>query len=302
MRGLLNAGHRRGGQALRCEGESNEVRAFNVFAPAVICGIGTLPGTLHDRSIVIRLERAKPGELRERFDSRHVENETELCRKLVRFVADNTARIEACDPKLPDGAFNRLADNWRPLFAIAEIAGGDWPQRVADAFGKLTNGDDTNAQGIGPALLADIANTFAAAGADKLPSAEIVEALAKIEGREWAEWGRARKPISANQLAKLLRRFNVSPRTIKLPNGSTAKGYHREMFNEAFDRYLPKSPVPKRNPVTMPENIGDFAFSETSPAKDGLRIENDDIPNKNAEGDAVTVEKAGKPESEALLL
>ena len=35
-----------------------------------------------------------------------------------------------------------------------------------------------------------------------------------------------------NQLAKLLRRFNVSPRTIKLPNGSTAKGYHREMFNE----------------------------------------------------------------------
>ena len=52
----------------------------------------------------------------------------------------------------------------------------------------------------------------------------------------------------------------------------------------------------------MPENIGDFAFSETSPAKDGLRIQNDDIPNKNAEGDAVTVEKAGKPESEALLL
>ena len=86
LRGLLNAGHRRGGQALRCEGESNEVRAFNVFAPAVLCGIGALPGTLHDRSIVIRLERAKPGELRERFDSRHVEQETELCRKLARLV------------------------------------------------------------------------------------------------------------------------------------------------------------------------------------------------------------------------
>jgi len=34
LRGLLNAGHRRGGQALRCEGEGNEVRAFAVFAPA----------------------------------------------------------------------------------------------------------------------------------------------------------------------------------------------------------------------------------------------------------------------------
>ena len=86
LRGLLNSGHRRGGQAFRCVGDSNEVRGFQVFAPAVLCGIGTLPGTLHDRSIVIRLERAKPGELRERFDSRRVDCEKELCRKLARFV------------------------------------------------------------------------------------------------------------------------------------------------------------------------------------------------------------------------
>jgi hypothetical protein len=39
---------------------------------------------------------------------------------------------------LPPTAHNRLGDNWRPLFAIAEIAGGDWPQLVADAFTKLT--------------------------------------------------------------------------------------------------------------------------------------------------------------------
>ena len=74
------------------------------------------------------------------------------------------------------------------------------------------------------------------------------------------------------------------------------------MFNEAFERYLPQSPFPNRNPVTMPENIGDLAFSETSPAKEGLRIENAETANKDAEGDAVTVQKAGKPESEALLL
>ena len=134
LRGLLNAGHRRGGCALRCDGESNEVRAFNVYAPAVLCGIGALPGTLHDRSIVIRLERAKPGELRARFDSRHVESEAELCRKLARFIADNIVALESSDPKLPNGVFNRLADNWRPLFAIAEIAGGDWPERCAAAF------------------------------------------------------------------------------------------------------------------------------------------------------------------------
>jgi hypothetical protein len=82
---LLNSGHRRGGQAWRCEGDNNEVRGFNVFAPIALCGIRSLPGTLYDRSIIIRLERARPDELRARFDSRHVEKETELCRKLARF-------------------------------------------------------------------------------------------------------------------------------------------------------------------------------------------------------------------------
>lgn len=113
LRGMLNAGHRRGGQALRCEGETNEVRAFNVFAPVVLCGIGALPGTLHDRSIVIRLERAKPGELSKRFDSRRVESEKELCRKLARFVADNGLVAEEVEKVNPDLVVHD--DNGKPF-------------------------------------------------------------------------------------------------------------------------------------------------------------------------------------------
>src|SRR4029453_9603697 len=72
LRGLLNAGHKRGAKAYRCEGENNAVRSFAAFAPAALAGIGILPGTLHDRSIVIRLTRAKPGEVAARFDSRRM--------------------------------------------------------------------------------------------------------------------------------------------------------------------------------------------------------------------------------------
>src|SRR5947209_3979201 len=36
LRGLLNAGHKRGACAYRCEGQSNAVRAFKAFAPAVL--------------------------------------------------------------------------------------------------------------------------------------------------------------------------------------------------------------------------------------------------------------------------
>src|SRR6266542_2747943 len=63
LRGLLNAGHKRGACAYRCEGDNNAVRAFKAFAPAALAGIGLLPGTLADRSIPIPLVRAKPGEI-----------------------------------------------------------------------------------------------------------------------------------------------------------------------------------------------------------------------------------------------
>ncbi len=236
LRGLLNSGHRQGGQAFRCVGDSNEVRGFQVFAPAVLCGIGTLPGTLHDRSIVIRLERAKPGELRERFDSRRVDHEKELCRKLARFVADNAARLEACDPVLPSGAFNRLADNWRPLFAIAEIAGGDWPQRAAVAFSKLNSQDDADAQGLGMMLLADVRQAFDENRAEKMFSKTLVETLCAMSDRQWPEAHRG-KPITETWLARRLRSFGISSRTLRIGD-FRAKGYELADFKEAFERYL----------------------------------------------------------------
>jgi hypothetical protein len=139
LRGLLNAGHRRGGIVLRCVGDNHEVRAFKACTPVVLCGIGELPGTLADRSITIRMERAKPGELSARFDPRYTETEQQLYRKLARWCADNRERLQRSDPVLPDGVFNRLADNWRPLFAIAEVAAWGWPKRCAEAFVKLTS-------------------------------------------------------------------------------------------------------------------------------------------------------------------
>jgi hypothetical protein len=178
----------------------------------------------------------------ERSIGRRVELETDLCRKLARFMADNAAQLESSDPKLPDGAFNRIADNWRPLFAIAEIAGGDWPQRVAAAFFKLTNTDDMDAQGIGTTLLADIQQIFENAGVDKLPSATLCNSLAEIEGRDWAEWRRTRKPISTHQLARLLRGFQVSPRPIRFWRRNPAR-----LFTCRLHRCV--CPLFARNPV-----------------------------------------------------
>ncbi|MGC8990000.1 MAG: DUF3631 domain-containing protein, partial [Verrucomicrobiia bacterium] len=172
---LLNSGHRRGGQALRCEGDDHEVRAFGVFAPAVLCGIGNLPGTLADRSICIRLERAAKHEVRCRFDSRRTGPLQELARKFARWCMENRDRLAGSDPVLPESCFGRLADNWRPLFAIAEVAGGDWPCRAAAAFAALSEQQDENS--IGETLLADIKAIFGESKVDRMSSTDLVERL-----------------------------------------------------------------------------------------------------------------------------
>jgi len=251
LRGLFNAGHRRGATVYRCEGKNNEVRRFAAYASALLCGIGALPGTLHDRSIIVRLERAKPGELRERFDSRRVGHETELCRKLARFIADNTAALETCDPKLPECAYNRLADNWRPLFAVAEIAGGDWPQRVSDAFNKLTAKTDLDAEGIGMMLLSDIREVFIGAGCDRVFSKALVEQLCSMTDRPWPETHRGR-PISEAWLARRLRLFGIASQNIRIET-EQAKGYELSEFGEAFARYLPVPGETKRPTVPQPD-------------------------------------------------
>lgn len=139
----------------------------------MLCGIGELPATLHDRSIKVRLERAKPGE-RERFDLRRTQREQELCQRIARFCADNRVLLETCDPELPSGAVNRLADNWRPLLAVAEVAWGHWPQRAAAALAKMVSKEDADSQGIGIMLLVDIQQIFSETKAERIFSKELL--------------------------------------------------------------------------------------------------------------------------------
>ncbi len=252
--GLLNAGHRQGGMVLRCEGDNNEVRGFRAYAPAFLSGIGPLTGTLHDRSIVVRMTRAKLEEIkaRKRFDSRHTEREQELCRKLVRWITDNRENIAACEPKLPEGVFNRLADNWRPLFAIAEVIGGDWPERCKIAFSKLTIRANGDTESLRVMLLGDIRDVFTE---DVIFSHDLTEILNGLKDRPWPEANRG-KPISERWLALKLGAFGIKPKNVRLGD-KQAKGYERADFEDAFARFLPDPRITSVHP-SHTEGKSDF--------------------------------------------
>ena len=233
LRSILNSGHRKGGKVVRCEGDDNQPRGFNVYGPCALALIGKLPDTLESRAIAIELRRAKSGEIAKQFRFGHSTELHTLARKVRRWCADNSVAIAEANPSTP-GLFNRDADNWRPLFAIADEAGGEWPVLARQAAKDARRAENEDL--IRVLLLGDIRAAFCQKDTDRLPSATIVEHLAKIEGRPWAEW-KAGKPISATGLARLLAPFKIAPTTIR--DGSEVfKGYTFGAFDDAFERYL----------------------------------------------------------------
>jgi Protein of unknown function (DUF3631)/Bifunctional DNA primase/polymerase, N-terminal len=236
LRGILNSGHRRGGSVIRTVGEEFEPRSFSTYSACAVALIGKLPATLADRSVSIELRRRRSDEPIEPFRFERTERLDQLARKAARWVADNADRIRGADPEMPAGVFNRAADNWRPLLAIADAAGSGWPARARGVV-LCAEAAGSGEQSARVLLLADVRVIFAERRVDRLASAELVEALVAIEGSPWAEW-KAGKPITANSLARLLAPFTIAPETIRVGD-RTPKGYQLARFEDAFTRYLP---------------------------------------------------------------
>jgi hypothetical protein len=182
------------------------------------------------------LLKAEPGEIAAQFDAHNAQIENILGRKLARWAKDNFDAVAACNPAMPAGAFNRLADNWRPLFAIAHIAGGDWPRLAAEAFALLTPKPHAE-QDLDLSLLADIRSVFAASSAQRLFSTTLVHCLAALPNRTGATISGNHSPLNQTSLACRLRRFNVRSHNIRIGN-DRAKGYDLADFAEPFALFL----------------------------------------------------------------
>jgi len=234
LRGIINSGHRHGGSVLRAVGEDYEPRAFSTYSPCAIALIGKLPDTLHDRSVIVHLKRRLPSETIAPFRADRVGQLDVLARQAARWCRDHADEVASVDPAMPAGIYNREADNWRPLLAIAYAAGGDWPKRARDALEAAHTADDDESRL--SMLLADIKTEFAARNTDQLPSASLVAALVEIEGRPWAEY-REGKPLTQNQLARALKPIGIGPENIR-EGDKVPKGYFLARFDDAFARYL----------------------------------------------------------------
>ncbi|NJL28745.1 MAG: DUF3631 domain-containing protein [Thermoanaerobaculia bacterium] len=235
LRGILNSGHQRDGCVLRTVGDDHEARAFSTFAPCAIAMIGTLPDTLDDRSIAVRMARKRPGEKVDRLRIDRLGHLEELRRRAVRWASDVRERLVQADPEVPEELNDRAADNWRALLAIADAAGGEWPElaRKAATESAAFREEDPSAR---VRLLEDIRAIFERSGQPKMFSRDIVAKLLELEDRPWPEWKRG-KPLTVRQLASLLLPFGAKPQHLRIGD-TTGRGYLAEDLEDAFDRYL----------------------------------------------------------------
>lgn len=247
LRGLLNCGHTRdSAYIVRVVGDDHIPTKFNVWGAKALAGIGHLADTLMDRSIALELRRKLPHECVDRL--RHAEPELfdDLARKLARFAIDHSDSVRASRPELPARLNDRAQDNWEPLLAIADVAGGEWPTLARRAALKLSGSEDA-ALTVGTELLSDIQEIFERKRVDRISSADLITELCGDDEKPWATYNRG-KPISPRQVSSRLREYGIHSKQIRFGYDDTRKGYIKESFAESFTRYLGLPPLSTETP------------------------------------------------------
>jgi putative DNA primase/helicase len=239
--GVLNSGHdREGANYTRCAGaDKDEARVYSTWCPKALAKIKKLTPQLISRSIVIHMKRRAPSEKIEKLrSSRRTPHLVELKQKAMRWAADNADALrDAGDPEMPEALINRRADNWEPLFVVADACGGDWSERARQVAALLSGAEDAT---LAVELLEDIKKIHDEHPANAHASKDLVAWLGAMEDRPWAEYRRGNE-ITQAQLAELLKPFGIKPGTVRLGAG-TIKGYYVTAFADAFKRYLAPEP------------------------------------------------------------
>jgi hypothetical protein len=222
LRGVLNAGYKRGGFVYRVE--RMEPRQFNVFGPKALAGIDNamLPDTIRDRCLPIHMHRQQAGTSAP-FYSYDVEADAEkLIVEISEWVDNNYQKIATGQrPAAIDGIGDRAWEISMPLVMLAGAFGAKFVKETREGLKRLL----TTEEKLSPQtqLLADIREMFDEAGTATLPGAVIVDKL----GGSW----------SGKLVASRLRPYGVSPTTIRHQN-QVARGYRREDFETAWETYL----------------------------------------------------------------
>ena len=246
VRGMLNAGHRKGATAGRCvmRGKNVETEELPAYCAVALAGLDDLPDTLMTRSVVIRMRRRAPHERIEPWRLRINGAEADDLRDRLAKWANARQHLVSW-PDMPEGIEDRNADVWEALLSVADLARGDWPERARVAAVSLVTQSSDRTASLGVTLLRDLRTVFA--GADKLPTETILERLHEVDESPWADI--RGKALDARSLARRLSKYDVRPKVYR-DGASTVRGYEAADLTDPWSRYLAQDDVTSETSAT----------------------------------------------------
>jgi hypothetical protein len=308
---ILNAGDKRStGFIERCieipesKGGGWEVRRVPVFGAVAYAGIGDLPPTQQDRSIVVIMQRAIWSEIQDHLRDGNSPELELLKRQLATWAHDLQVGDLNLEPPMPavlQRQAGRVGDNFRVLLAIAHAAGGDWPAKAEAAamasleieqretrierllrcirlvFDEGMGVVDDNGPVIDPAT-GDVKKK----PLDKIPTDQLVERLVSEHRAEGWDTVNRGKPINEYWLRYNLRHLLKPPKSKDWYDTDKGRrvhrrGYLRTQFENSWKRYLPGEFSPGAPP---PEPSGSSGLSGEAVDIDDVYPVHDPVQNE----------------------
>ena len=289
---IMNGGYHRNGSVGRVVGEDHEPRTFSTYCPKLLVSIGNpLPDATRSRTITITMRRKLPGE---QVTSLRGANFLDLRCMCRRWIEDHEAVLREARPTPIDTMSDRQRDVTEPLLAIGDAVGPGWAARIREAVHALSSSASSESANHSTLLLADIREAFGAE--DRIATVDLLAKLNTLTERPWPTFCRGHQ-LNARRLANLLSPYGIASRTVRMSEGSTPKGFHRDQFLDAFERYLRGISDPTRHNATTIANIGDSTSFESATLFPCGGTENAVSANNDGRCGVVAVSKRGDLET-----
>jgi Protein of unknown function (DUF3631) len=283
---ILNAGNKRGAVVSRCdENNADKIIDYQTFSAKALGGIDykSWGDTVPDRSIPVILHKYPPNNVPEPLYWSDAQEAAArgLHDRLAAWVTDEIIEAlserEQVIPYMPELASPRAFASWKPLLAIAMLAGEGWRERAYSAAVAL-NGKEDHEASAGAQILAAIRDAFN--GMQQITTVDLL----------WSLNARNDLPLDAfnieefneRNLPKVIRKYDHKIKPMPL-SGTTKRGYRREWFVHLWEKYCPEGSTSEQasqaSQASQPSSRAKFSATPTEHSD----AYNDDIPFPSAD-------------------
>lgn len=237
-----------------------------LYGCKAFAGSAPLPRSLAARSIPIVLRPPKPSEQFARLyeDDFVLDNAVALRNGLKQWLEQASSALARARAKTSANLPVTLSPGQRklsePLIQIADVAGGLWPAKIRAALPAVFDLADASPQ---LQMLADLRSIFHLKNdPDYLSTSDLLTELRAMDNRPWSDWSNK----SGRRLGGLLRPFGISSSHLHGGGNTDFKGYRKEHFQDAWQRYLPSLTVIGGNNESTQSPDGDAHADGTKTA------------------------------------